>query len=792
MLRKNLIFIFILALSLAGVVPSKADSDTTPLILKTASINQKEFHSGDTIKMEFTVEDDNESGPADDADITLRNNSSNKPIYSMMRYTGNNTYEFSYRTDDLLQGDWYVGNITLYDQAGNSSSYGSDSPLLSNLSFRMLDGGTDSTPPELTSVKLSQSSAKPGDKVVVSIEYKDESGLSNGSLSFRHIETNDYPSSLFGDFHYNNTTGHYEAEITIPKNVRNGEYDIGDLSLTDKAGNEIRYLATDEAMLANAKLTVSGGITDNAGPVFNSVTVGQNTLYPGDLFDVTVNGEDVGSGIKAVQVSFKRENTQNSNDFFWADLSAGSTNNQWTGQLQVPAYASEGTYSIDQIYLQDQVGNSTFIKPDASLPTVQILPFYTGVNSGLLQRGTAFDPMAGVKAFSNAEGDRTKNIVTKGSVDSNTDGIYLLTYSVPSWHFHEMNSNTGTYYYNAYRWITVNDQQPADQDSDTTYFNENVKIGVPSNSTVSLSDGKTVKNLSSATTVATDGSYQVSTSTSTSDVRTASVYNLLAMNQMNAFSPVATKKTIKFVIDKQKPAAPVLSPIYSESVSISGKTEAYSKVKILCNGKLLAAGKTDSKGQFSVRIPKQTAGSSIFVQATDRAGNVGSATVKKVLYVPSLQSVSNVSLYVSGKSMPKSTLKVYSNGEYIKTGKADSKGYYKIAIPKQSQGKELKVVETTIKGVRYTSLPVKVLDKLPPAPPSINKITKSSVYVTGHAEKGAAVLVYRGTTKIAAGKAASTGKFNIAIPKQKAGTVLTLYAVDASNNKSKPGYIKVQ
>ena len=256
--------------------------------------------------------------------------------------------------------------------------------------------------------------------------------------------------------------------------------------------------------------------------------------------------------------------------------------------------------------------------------------------------------------------------------------------------------------------------------------------------------------------------------------------------------PWPTSSSAVPVIDKHKPAAPVLSPIYSESVTISGKTEAYSKVKFLCNGKFLATGKTDSKGQFSVRIPKQTAGSSISVQATDRAGNVGSATVKKVLYVPSLQPVSNVSLYVSGKSMPKSTLKVYSNGVYIKTGKADSKGYYKIAIPKQSQGKELKVVEITIKGVRYTSLPVKVLDKLPPAPPSINKVTMSSVYVTGHAEKGAAVLVYRGKTKIATGKAAMTGKFEIAFLKQKIGTVLTFYAVDASNNKSKPVYIKVQ
>ncbi|WP_026692356.1 Ig-like domain-containing protein [Peribacillus kribbensis] len=785
MVRKSLIVMFMLALCLAGVVPASADSDTTPLILKSASINQKEFHTGETIKMRFTIEDDVESGPAPDADITL-SHSSGRTIYSMMPYVGNNTYEFSYRIDDLLQGDWNIGDITLYDQAGNSCSYGSGSSLLSDLRFRMMDGGTDTSAPDLTAVKLSKSSAKPGDKVIVSIGYKDESGLSHGSMSFRHIETDNYP--FFGNFYYNTSTKNFETEITIPKNARNGLYDIGYISLTDKAGNEISYWAKSETLLAKAQLTVSGGITDNAGPVFASASVGQKELYPGDSLDVVVNGEDAGSGISDVTASFTRKDSLLSSDHFWGHLKEAGTNKQWKGKLEVPAYASEGLYYMSQIYLEDHVSNSTFINPSSSLPVVKILPFYTGVQSRLLQRGTAFNPMEGVRAFSNAEGDRTKDIVMKGSVDSNVNGIYLLTYSVPSLRFPVMNSNTGTYYYNSYRWLTVNDEQPPGPVTDTAYFNENVKIGVPSNSTISLSDGKTVKNLSSAATVTSDGSYQVSTS----GVRTPSGYNLSPLRQPSSISPSSSNKSIKFVIDRKKPAAPVLAAIYTESVSVSGKTEAYSAVKVFKNGKYLASGKINSMGQFSIPIPKQAAGSSISVQATDRAGNMGSASIKKVLYVPSLQPISNVSIYVSGKSIPKSTLKVYSNGVYIKKGKADSKGTYKITIPKQTAGKEIKVIETTAKGVRYTSLGVKVLDKQPPSPPSINKVTVSSVYVTGHAEKGASVLVYKGTSKIASGKAASAGNFKIAIPKQKAGTLLTLYAVDASNNKSKPSNIKVQ
>lgn len=787
MLRKCLIVVFMLTVSLGGVVTANADSDTTPLILKASSINMKEFHTGETINMQFKVESDLESGPAADADITLMNNVNNKTIYSMMRYIGNNTYEFSYQATDLVKGDWYVGGITLYDKAGNSSSYGRDIPLVSKMDFRMLDGETDSAPPVLTSVKISKTSVEPGDKVIVSIGCKDESGLSYGSLSLRHIETNNYP--FFGNIYYNNATGLYEAEITIPENARNGIYDIGTLSLTDKLGNEIRYWANKQSMLANAKLTVSGGISDNAGPVFNSAAVGQKELYPGDSLDVVVNGEDVGSGIDDVTVSFSLSNSQKSSENFWGHLSAGSSDKQWTGKLQVPAYAAEGIYHIDQIYLKDKAENSTFIKADASLPAVKILPFYTGIKSGFLKRGTAFDPMEGVRAYSNAEGDRTISIVMKGSVDSGADGIYLLTYSVRSLYFSQMNSNSGKHYYNSYRWITVNDQQTVDQASDTAYFNDNVKIGVPSNSVLSLSDGKTVKNLSTDATVTADGSYQVSTSGAES---LASVSTFSSMVQTNAISPAAAKKTMKFVIDKKKPAAPSLSPIYSESASVSGKTEAFSNVKVLSNGKYLAEGKANSNGQFSIRTPKQKAGTSITVQATDRAGNVGSAAVKKVLYVPSLQPVSNVSLYVSGNSLPKSTLKVYSNGVYVKGGKADSRGYFKITIPKQTEGKDIKAVETTTKGIRYTSLPVKVLDKLPPAPPSVNKVMARSVSVTGNAEKRATVLVYTSRTKISEGKAAASGIFKMSIPKQKAGTVLTFYAVDSSNNKSKPRVIKVQ
>ncbi|WP_409293874.1 Ig-like domain-containing protein [Peribacillus sp. SCS-26] len=759
MVKKGLVLLFALVLSLAGVVPANADTDTTPLILKSTSISGDEFQIGDAITMQFTVEDDFESGPAPDADIKLMH-SSGQNFSSTMRYIGNNTYEFSYRADSrLIQGEWHVSVLTLYDNARNAKIYDTSSPLISKLRFKSLGGDADTTAPELTSVKLSSTSAQPGDKVIVTIGYKEEGrGLSHGSLTLRHIETNRF--DLSSDIYLNSATGEYEAEITIPKFTRNGVYDIGKLFLTDKAGNENRYWAEWFPILAQAQLTISGAITDTTRPVFQSITVDKKELYPGDSLNVVVNGLDTGSGLAQVQVQFTGKEAYNYDDTFWDNLTVTSSNNQWKGKLQVPKFLKDGVYYIEQIYLRDQVGNTTHVEVTDHLPTVKVLPVFAGVTSGAIKKGSMFDPMAGVRFFSNLEGDRTKDIVVKGSVDTNINGIYLLTYSMDK--------------YNSYRWMTVNDPQAIDP----VYFNGNVKIGVPSNSSVTLSDGSTIKTISAETTVTKDGTYQLTNNTGV----TPNSSKLSSAYQTNAFTPIPARQTMKFIIDRVKPAAPVQNTVYSQSVSVSGKAEAYSTVKVLKNGVYLAQGKADAAGKFAVRIPKQSYGTKISVQAIDRAGNAGSASVKTVLYVPGLDAVSNRSTYVTGKSFSKSKIKVYSNGVLIKTGYADSYGNYKIAIPRQTAGKVMKVIETSVSGKSFSSLPVTVSDKIAPAAPVLHNVYSQSVAVTGKAEGRSSVKVLKNGAYLAQGKADAAGKFSVHIPKQRYGTKISVQAIDRAGN----------
>lgn len=77
------------------------------------------------------------------------------------------------------------------------------------------------------------------------------------------------------------------------------------------------------------------------------------------------------------------------------------------------------------------------------------------------------------------------------------------------------------------------------------------------------------------------------------------------------------------------------------------------------------------------------------------------------------------------------------------------------------------------------------------APPKVNGISDRSSTVTGTAEAGATVLVKAGTKTYKA-TAKTNGTFAVAIPRQKAGTTLTVTTVDRAGNTSQPVRLTVK
>jgi hypothetical protein len=256
-----------------------------------------------------------------------------------------------------------------------------------------------------------------------------------------------------------------------------------------------------------------------------------------------------------------------------------------------------------------------------------------------------------------------------------------------------------------------------------------------------------------------------------------------------------SEKRLK-VLDKTAPVIPAVNPIGDNITVITGKVEPFTTVKIYISEKFQKSMIADRYGNFLITIFKQKAGTKITVTATDIAGNISSPKIITVLdktapAIPSIKPVSDHSNFISGKTEPYASIKLYFNNKYPKSVMANKSGYYKVNIKKQKAGTTIRIFVRDKAGNLSSAKTIRVSDKTAPIMPTINNLTSKSKYVTGKTEKFAAVYVYRGKVKLGKAKANNKGYFKIKVRSQTKGVKIKVYAVDQARNKSKYSLVKV-
>ncbi len=108
--------------------------------------------------------------------------------------------------------------------------------------------------------------------------------------------------------------------------------------------------------------------------------------------------------------------------------------------------------------------------------------------------------------------------------------------------------------------------------------------------------------------------------------KAGTVVEVTAKDNAGNVSP-ATKVT---VVDATAPTAPKVNGITDLDEVLTGSTEASTVVIAKVAGKEIGRASADSKGKFSMVIKKQTAGTTIEVTSTDKAGNASALTKVKV------------------------------------------------------------------------------------------------------------------------------------------------------------------
>ena len=218
-----------------------------------------------------------------------------------------------------------------------------------------------------------------------------------------------------------------------------------------------------------------------------------------------------------------------------------------------------------------------------------------------------------------------------------------------------------------------------------------------------------------------------------------------------------------------------VNPIKAGDSKLSGTAEPNSIIYVKVWPDTIATGKTDAAGNFSFDVPEQQAGTMLHVLVK---GQGGYSTYTKI-YVQSdtapeaakVNELNEGDTNLTGTAEPNSTIYVKVWPDTIATGKTDNAGNFSITIPEQPAGRQLHILVKGQGGYsKYKKLFVKT-DQAPEAA-KVNAISSQDTNLTGSAEPNSTIYVKVWPDIIATGKTDNAGKFSIAMPQQKSGTML--------------------
>lgn len=173
-----------------------------------------------------------------------------------------------------------------------------------------------------------------------------------------------------------------------------------------------------------------------------------------------------------------------------------------------------------------------------------------------------------------------------------------------------------------------------------------------------------------------------------------------------------SKYTKIYVQSDTAPEAAKVNELSDEDTQLTGTAEPNSTIYVKIWPDIIATGKTDNAGNFSITIPKQPGGKQLHVLVKGQGGY--SAYTKlfvqtdKAPEAAKVNAISSQDTKITGIAEPNSTIYVKVWPDIIATGKTDNAGNFSIAVPQQKSGTLLHVLAKGQGGYStYTKVRVK-------------------------------------------------------------------------------------
>ena len=268
---------------------------TAPMIdISSSSVSKMGVTDGETVNVSVRITDDAGIALAS-IDYISPSTSQTETVY-LYKNENSGLFEGSIAiTNSTELGTWKVSSMNAYDIYGNSASLSNSNTDLSLLSFTVIGStvnDSDISKPviDLNSVKVSQTSAVPGDTITISAKITDDIGVTQAAAYYYS------PTDIFTPvyLHKNESSGLYEETITIDNSTQSGNWRLASITATDAADNKTGYYS---GYLPAADFTVTGTDADISKPVIdlNSVKVSQTSAVPGDTITISAKiTDDIG------------------------------------------------------------------------------------------------------------------------------------------------------------------------------------------------------------------------------------------------------------------------------------------------------------------------------------------------------------------------------------------------------------------------------------------------------------------------------------------------------------------
>ena len=558
------VFLSVLLVAMMVPVPALAVGDTTPPELVSISLNKYEFTVGDTIILTLDINETESGLNVNQCSILFSEKEKhgghlNGIVKLRQSETQENLFygELELTENSAPTGTYVVYSVNLCDLSDNSSSFRNPSldtnfqcTLISSLSFSFSNNvREDWKGPVFNSIQLGSTSLNTGDTLNCLIDAADPAGISLMYLGFYNKER----EACFNIFFSNSgSSSLLTGSIILSSELPTGVYVISSLYMYDSLYNLTYYVSSSEVhpslpddLKLSVYITNPNDIPVYQEPVIKKIEISKPVIKQGEYTDVTVyidtkdnpligdtaysdglcQYQKIAEGVYRAHVTIP----VNKPAGFYpiVDFIISFRNNQYLVlHWYEPGHDCNGILSIP--------GEGYTYK-------IELISAFTGTDNITIPLGCNFDPMKGVSASNEVDGNMTGRIEVTNNVNTEKVGLYLVKYKIITDETDQF--GTPLCYYD-FRWVGVTElpPQPTAYDPGTLVVTDgSVVIGAESGDVTLKKDGSTIAYAGS--------------------VKDAGKYSA---------SVAESGKTGKFVIDKTGPAiATSLIGTYPSTLTVS-------------------------------------------------------------------------------------------------------------------------------------------------------------------------------------------------------------------------------